>query len=185
MTTAIRPAPATTATTRTDTDHDPRLLARLVGDAARPYIGWICIGIGAIAMLFGWLGVSREAIVAKQLPYLLSGGIGGVLIAIIGAYFLGTEELRKDGGRLERLEKQVEELHAALLARPDAPQLTDPTVTAAADDTVVVVESGQSFHRPACTLVAGKTQAELGAAVAAERGLRPCPVCEPAVAQPA
>ena len=61
---------------------------------------------------------------AKQIPYLVSGGIGGMFLAVLGAYFLGTQELRKDSGRLDRLEQMVEELHQALLRRPDAPDLT-------------------------------------------------------------
>ena len=75
-------------------------------------------------MLVGYFGVSREALPGKQIPYLVSGGIGGMFLAVLGAYFLGTQELRNDSGRLDRLERMVEELHGALLRRPDAPDLT-------------------------------------------------------------
>ena len=104
-----------------DDEPDPRLLWRWVGRASRPWVGWVFIGLGALLVLLGYLGVSREAIVEKQIPFLVSGGIGGVLLCVVGAYFLGTEELRKDSGRLDRLEAMVEELHGALLSRPDAP----------------------------------------------------------------
>ncbi|MBA2609897.1 MAG: hypothetical protein H0U92_13225, partial [Actinobacteria bacterium] len=104
---------------RTD-EPDPRMLWRWVGDAVRPWIGWILIGIGALLMLLGYFGVSREALPAKQIPYLVSGGIGGVFFAVLGAYFLGTQEMRNDSGRLDRLEQMVAELHGALLTRSDA-----------------------------------------------------------------
>jgi hypothetical protein len=94
---------------------DPRLLWRWVGRAARPWVGWVLIGIGGLLVLGGYLGVSREAIVAKQIPYVVSGGIGGVVLCVLGAYFLATQELRKDSGRLDRLERMVEELRTALV----------------------------------------------------------------------
>src|SRR6187549_3400850 len=86
-------------------DPDPRVLWRWAGHAIRPYIGWILMAIAALLMLLGYLGVSREAIPAKQIPYLVSGGIGGVFIAVLAAYFLGTQEIRNDSGRLDRLEQ--------------------------------------------------------------------------------
>jgi hypothetical protein len=94
---------------------DPRLLWRWVGRATRPWVGWVLIGVGGLLVLLGYLGVSREAIVAKQIPFVVSGGIGGVILCILGAYFLGTEEIRKDSGRLDRLETMVQELRSALV----------------------------------------------------------------------
>ena len=120
---------------------DPSVLWRWAGKATRPWLGWLLIAAGALLILLGYFGVSREAIVEKQIPYLVSGGIGGVLLCVLGAYVLGTEELRKDSGRLDRLEAMVEDLHAALLSRPDAPPVgrtavVDPeTVDGRGDDT--------------------------------------------------
>jgi hypothetical protein len=168
-----------------DEEPDPRLLWRWVGRATRPWVGWVFVGVGALLVLLGYLGVSREAIVEKQIPYLVSGGIGGVLLCVVGAYFLGTEELRKDSGRLDRLEVMVQELHAALLARPDAPAVAAPapapanTNGAAALVEVVAVEGGETFHRSDCAMAAGKVVDHLSPAEAADRGLRPCPLCEP------
>lgn len=159
-------------------------------NAVRPYAGWIFYGFGALFVIIGYFGISGEAEVAKQLPYLISGGIGGVLLAILGGYLLGIDALRTDSGRLDRIERQIEELHRALLDRPDAPAVdahADPVASPSAvagsnGNHVVVVESGESFHRSGCALVAGKQGTELELAVAAGRGLRPCSVCEPAVA---
>ena len=170
---------------------DPENRAHLweaMGNAFRPYAGWLFYGCGALLVIVGYLGVSGESIVAKQLPYLISGGIGGVLLAILGGYFLGIEELRRDGGRLDRMERQLEELHRALLDRPDAPSVGASGDHAAAAATnghqrvpprVLVVESGESFHRAGCALVVGKPSEELDPVDATDRGLRPCPVCEP------
>jgi hypothetical protein len=100
---------------------DPSALWRWVGRATRPWVGWVLIGIGALLVLLGYLGVSRESIVAKQIPYVVSGGLGGVLLCVLGAYFLATQELRKDSGRLDRLESMVIELRDALVGEPLPP----------------------------------------------------------------
>jgi hypothetical protein len=175
-----------------DDEPDPREVWRWVSAAARPWLGWVLIGVGALLMLFGYLGVSREALPGKQIPYLVSGGIGGMLVAVLGAYFLATQELRRDSGRLDRLEAMVEDLHIALVRRPDAPDVTALEQGAngsgrsepleATPRRVVAVEGGELFHRAGCSMVAGKDVLSLTQAAARKQGLRPCPACAPAPA---
>lgn len=179
-------------TTPDDGEPDPRVLWGWVRAAVRPWLGWILLGVGGLLMLAGYLGVSREALPAKQIPYLVSGGIGGMFFAVLGAYFLGTQALRDDSGRLDRLEQMVQELHQVLLRRPDAPDLTVVLDAVSANGTastngstgparkVVAVEGGELFHRTGCAMVAGKDAEELTPATARKRGLRPCPACAPA-----
>lgn len=171
-----------------DDEPDPSLLWKWVYDAVRPNVGWILIGSGAFVMLLGYFGVSREAIPAKQIPYLVSGGIGGIFLAVLGAYFLGTQEIRNDSGRLDRLEHMVEELHLALLRRPDAPQIQATDLDEAAVGAngsagmarrVLIVGEGETFHRTTCPLIVGKDTEDLTPVIARKRGLRPCPACTP------
>ena len=168
-----------------DEEPDPREVWRWISTAVRPWLGWILLAIGAVLLLIGYLGVSREALPGKQIPYLVSGGIGGMFLAVLGAYFLGTQELRKDSGRLDRLEAMVEELHGALLRRPDAPDLTNGHATSVAPAPtgparrVVAVAGAELFHRAGCSMVAGKDGAEMTPAAARKQGLRPCPACAP------
>ena len=172
-------------------DADPRELWRWVGAAIRPWLGWILVAIGALLMLIGYFGVSREAQPGKQIPYLVSGGIGGMFLAVLGAYFLGTQELRRDGGRLDRVEAMVEELHGALLRRPDAPDPTQPGAStngsadagAAPSRRVMAVEGADLYHRVTCSMVAGKDATSLTPAAARKQGLQPCPICAPAAAR--
>src|SRR5882757_2219590 len=138
---------------------DTALFWRWVGKATRPVVGWILLGLSALFILFGWIGVSGTPIVAKQIPYVVSGGIAGVFLAIAGAYFLGTEELRKDSGRLDRLERMVSELHTALLARDDAPAV-DSEASHDADSVnghaYVALAGSDLYHRTGCAMVAAK-----------------------------
>jgi hypothetical protein len=163
-----------------DDQPDPRVLWRWAAAAARPWAGWCFIALGVLLVLLGYFGVSREAIVEKQIPYLVSGGIGGLLACILGAYFLGTEELRNDSGRLDRLEQMVEDLHAALLARPDAPAPPgrNGTGTLHAPE-LVVVDGGTTIHLRGCALAQGKDTKAVGAKALDGGKLQRCPLCEP------
>ncbi len=168
-----------------DDGPDPSEFWRWVHRSVRPHAGWIFIGAAFLFILLGYLGVSREALPAKQLPYLVSGGIGGIVFSVLGAYFLGTEALRRDSGRLDRLERMVEELHGVLLTRPDAPALDAEGSPNGGRSrrTFVVVEGTETFHDASCAAVAGKGDVTwVSAAAVDERGLQPCPLCEPSPA---
>jgi hypothetical protein len=159
------------------------LFWRWVGKATRPVIGWVLIGLAALFILIGWIGVSGTPVVAKQIPYVVSGGLAGVFLAIAGAYFLGTEELRKDSGRLDRLERMVEELHEVLLARDDAPVRQEAKTAAASNGHAYVGLAGSDlYHRTDCAMVASKgNTAMLAPSTIRRRQLTPCSLCEPAV----
>jgi hypothetical protein len=175
----------------TDTDRpvdddlpDPALFWRWVGKATRPVVGWVLLAVAALFILFGWYGVSGESLPAKQIPYVVSGGLFGVFLAVFGAYFLGTEELRKDSGRLDRLERMVNELHQVLLSRPDAPALPDAVEMAAPSNgqAYVSLTGSDTYHRPECSMVASKAgSAMLAPSTIVKRQLSPCRLCEPSL----
>lgn len=166
---------------------DAALFWRWVWDSVRPVLGYVLVGVGLIMLFVGWYKVSGESIVAKQLPYLASAGFVGLALVVLGARFMLIDDLRKDSGRLDRLETMVNELHAALLARPDAPgrmaASANSTSTANGQGDYVVLPGGSSFHRPDCAMLEGKDRASrIRPSTAARRGLTPCPLCEPTAA---
>ena len=163
-----------------DDEPESRLILRWASRAGRPWAGWAFIGAGAVLVLLGYLGVANEAIVAKQIPYVVSGGIGGIVLAVIGAYFLATEQLRKDASRIDHLEQLVDDLHAALLQRADAPT-TEVVVSSngSSPESVFVVSGGETFHGPGCPMAMGKDTEELPVGTATKRGLTACPLCAP------
>jgi hypothetical protein len=166
---------------------DPALFWRWVGKATRPVIGWVLLAISALVILIGWIGVSGTPVVAKQIPYVVSGGIFGVFLAIFGAYFLGTEELRKDSGRLDKLERMVEELHQVLLSREDAPSIpteSEQAMASANGQAYVALAGSDMYHRSECSMVASKpNSAMLAPSTIRKRQLTPCPLCEPALVE--
>jgi hypothetical protein len=167
-----------------DDELDPALFWRWVGKATRPVIGWVLLGVGAFIILIGWIGVSGTPVVAKQIPYVVSGGIGGVLLAILGAYFLGTEELRKDSGRLDRLERMVDELHEVLLSQTDASARANQGGEASGTNghAYVALSGSDTYHRADCAMVAAKPNtAKVAPSTIQRRGLQACSLCEPSL----
>lgn len=81
-----------------------------LGARWRTLLGWGAIVLGAVVMLIGWLGVSDQTEVAKQLPYLVSGGVGGLALVGGGVGFLVSEDLRSERDRIGRLESEVLEI---------------------------------------------------------------------------
>jgi hypothetical protein len=71
-------------------------------------------------MFAGWLGVSANPSVARQMAYLASGGLGGLLAGIIGVGLLVSDDIRRDRARLGRLESAVLEMRDLLEAQAEA-----------------------------------------------------------------
>jgi hypothetical protein len=169
---------------------DPALFWKWVGRATRPVWGWISVGVGLLLVLMGYLGISREALVAKQLPYLISGGILGLAFVGFGTMLVGTEDLKRTHERIDHLEDLVADLHAALLSRPDAPALSSNGEVAgqrgaapSSTVTLLALPGGQSYHRADCSMIEGKRDAKPVTASAARRqGLKPCRLCDPQTA---
>lgn len=170
-------------------EQDSGALWRWLWASIRPYLGYILIGLGAILLLAGYLGVSREVIVARQIPYLVSGGLVGLACVTIGGRLLLIEDLRRDSGRLDRLEKAMLELHQVLVYRPDAPPLaasataTNAAANGAAATKLLVLPGGESFHRQDCPVVGDKPAGRSVTLETAQRkGLHACPLCQPLTA---
>jgi hypothetical protein len=166
------------------------LFWRWVWSAVRPVVGWVLAGLGALALFLGWYGVSGQALTAKQIPYLVSGGLTGIGLIILAGVFLATEDVRRQLARLDEVERQVSTLYALLVEEVAAPRdlvvehapsaLAPRPRTEAApardsadgDDSanaadgdgeqgeLVALPTGASYHRSECGLVAGKPTAE-------------------------
>lgn len=146
----------------------------------RPYLGYIFVALGLLALFLGWYGASGTPIVAKQVPYLASDGILAVVLIAVGNRIFLINDLRRDSGRLDRLEEMVSELHAVLLARSDAlPDAPAASSTRSTGKPFRAVARGTSYHRPDCTMVASKNTDGISNGDVISRGLRPCRLCEP------
>lgn len=82
-------------------------LLRLVWDRL---VALVAIAAGGLALILGWVGVSGEAFLAKQLPFLISGGIGGLFLLGLGALFWLSADLRDEWTELVRIERALERI---------------------------------------------------------------------------
>lgn len=76
----------------------------------REKLGWVLLVVGAVLVVTGYIGVSGKDTEALQLPYLASGGIGGLAVIATGAALLISADVRLDRQRLARIEGELLEL---------------------------------------------------------------------------
>jgi hypothetical protein len=175
---------------------ESRTTSRAVVDVIRALRGWVVIVAGVVLLLSCYLGVSGQTEPGLQLPYLVSGGFGGLALVLVGGALLVADRLESMRGHAApaaetaRLAEQVDDLHALLLAAVTAAQASPPAAVPAAaptapaapavdDGSVYAVPGGRTFHRPGCELLAGKAAQRVEVSQASARQLAPCSVCAP------
>ena len=67
---------------------------------------WVCVAAGAVVLIVGWAGVSRYAYPADQLPYIISGGIGGLFLLGLGAMLWLSADLRDEWRKLDEIDRR-------------------------------------------------------------------------------
>jgi hypothetical protein len=99
--------------------------------------------LGALALVLGWVGVSKEALTALQIPYILSGGLGGIFLLGLGAVFWLSADIRDEWRKLDALEQAVGRRDPEPVAVLDEDWLDEPPPVAAeaAPDFILAVEA--------------------------------------------
>lgn len=70
-------------------------------------LGGLLVLSGAVALVVGWVGVSDALVPAAQLPYVVSGGLGGLFLLGAGATLWLSADLRDEWRHLDQLEERV------------------------------------------------------------------------------
>ena len=78
------------------------------------------VAAGVLALVVGWTGISDEVFAARQLPYLLSGGIGGLFLLGAGATLWLSADLRDEWHQLRRIEQRIA-AGSSPVPEPEAP----------------------------------------------------------------
>lgn len=172
---------------------EPVRTARTALQALRTHLGWVCCAGGVLLCALGWYGVSGERYPARQIPYLASATAPGAALIIGGTVLLAArrrdaqaspeqqrnqEQMQRQLSLLYQLLTDALETAEAAPARPAA----DPGAGTGTDGSALLlaVPGGRTYHRTGCLLVQGRQDPErLLDGTAAERGLRPCPLCDP------
>jgi hypothetical protein len=81
----------------------------------------VLIAAGFVAIGLGWRGAARSLIVAEQLPFLLSGGIGGLALIVAGSATLALQSSRywnaRERRQIDRLVRRASEVRSEDQAR--------------------------------------------------------------------
>ena len=85
----------------------------------RAVLGWILMLAGGLAILFAWYQVRDLAEVFLQMPYLISGGVGGAVLIGLGAALMITQDFRDDKQRLSALELKISELEDVVVTQAE------------------------------------------------------------------
>ena len=165
MTTQTEGFRARLARVRTGRPAGPRGRALLVGSVLAP--------LGLLLVALAWLGASHTPVLQEQLAYLVSGGLGGVSLVVIGSllYFSHwqTEQVHET-------RSQTAQVVAALAGMTEALDRLADAVGSSARTRLVATPSGTLSHHDDCQVVRGRTDLR---AVGAADALAPCRLCQP------
>lgn len=97
---------------------------------SRKVLGWVLIAAGLAVITGGWVGVQSTPVVAVQLAYLASGGIGGIALVMIGTSLQSYDDTRVMREALEELRDRFDDIEEDLVRIDDelARQSSDPHV---------------------------------------------------------
>jgi hypothetical protein len=140
----------------------------------------LCL-VGFLVIFFGWNGAASSNYVPAQFPYLISGGIAGLAVVVVGSAMLVVQNQRADRARveavLERIAAAVERQGTGAGAAGLGPAGLGMTAGGLGG---YVVAGGSSYHLLDCQLPEAREEARV---VPLEdvrtSGLAPCRVCRP------
>jgi hypothetical protein len=149
------------------------------------YVGGVLMPLGVLLIVLGWVGASRTPLVFEQTPYLISGGLLGLGLVIGGGfiYFGYWQSLR-----IREARQQSRDLAAAvsklesLLSSNGVAGGTGLSGGVGLAGGLVATPNGSIYHRPDCTVVAGRS--DLTRVNAEKTKLEPCRICTPLVTTP-
>ncbi|HUQ40367.1 MAG TPA: hypothetical protein VM030_09440 [Acidimicrobiales bacterium] len=140
--------------------------------------GQVGLGVvlaGLVLVFLGWNGAASYDRVPAQFPYLISGGVAGLGLIILGAALIVVQNQRADRAALQDALAELREAVALLGTTTAAPA---NGAAAAAIDGDVVMAGPTSYHRPGCRLAEGRGDLPtMTVADAVASGRTPCRVC--------
>jgi hypothetical protein len=69
---------------------------------------WVAVIAGAVALILGWIGASGQLVPAGQIPYVISGGLGGIFLLGLGAVLWLSADLRDEWRQLHDISRKLD-----------------------------------------------------------------------------
>jgi multisubunit Na+/H+ antiporter MnhG subunit len=135
--------------------------------------------IGLPVIILGWWGAARTPYTFEQLPYLISGGLLGLALALLGglfyfAYWI-TRQIQETRRQADQTREALGEIRDLLAGGVIA--MSAEKAHATGNGTFVATAKGSMFHRSDCVVVAGRD--DLRSVDPDKERLEPCKICEP------
>jgi hypothetical protein len=134
--------------------------------------GLLLIAVGLVVIGAAYNAVASQTALLAQVPYIVSGGLTGLALVVVGAAVLVVHSARQDRAMLEA---KLDQLTDAVLSASGGTRTALPS-----DVSGLVVAGSASYHTPGCRLVDGREETHLLTPAEAEsQGLKACRVCQP------
>ncbi|MDX6198125.1 MAG: hypothetical protein QOJ79_1276 [Actinomycetota bacterium] len=142
----------------------------------------VLLPLGLAVIVLGWYGAAHTPYLFEQVPYLISGGLLGLGLAVVGGlvYFgswvaRGAAEQRRQNEEVAGLLREIrEDLRGGVgAAAPPARR----TASGNGRGPYVATAKGGMLHRPDCAVVAGRD--DLRSVSSTGDGLAACGLCNP------
>ena len=140
--------------------------------------------LGLTALLMGWFGVASNGHVFLQLPYLISGGLLGVSLLVVGGLLYLASWVSRTSAAQRRQNDQllaaVTSLQRTIAASSVASARGDVStaINGSSGGQFLATPSGSMFHRPDCAVVTGREDVHPVPREDAE-AMKPCGMCDP------
>lgn len=145
------------------------------------YVGIALAAVGAVVLYLGYNGAATNSLPQAQTPYVISGGLLGVGLMVIGTVVIALHVLLRVQAdfraEIAETRRALEEIGESFARQA---VLGGTAATPSTNGTVMVTKSSSSYHRPDCRLVARAGHARpLAREEAGLAGLTPCRICRP------
>lgn len=78
----------------------------------------VAVAVGSLALLLGWLGISRATLTTEQLPYIASGGLLGLFALGMAATLWLSADMRDEHQTLLGIKQLMADSVAEAASRP-------------------------------------------------------------------
>jgi hypothetical protein len=96
--------------------------------------------VGVVVLVVGWIGVSGAEAVVKQLPYITSAGVSGIVLVALGSVLWVSADLRDQWRELRLVRVTLQDLAGSARLLPELPPIPVPP-------TDVLTTTGPGAHR--------------------------------------
>jgi hypothetical protein len=148
-------------------------------------IGAVCMPLGIIFVLLGWWGAAHTPYDFEQVPYLISGGLLGIGLCLMGGFLFFGAWIARVAMSTQRTADQIA-LLAERLARGGEAGLPSANGESIAprgrkettSERLVATATGSMLHRADCPIVASRDNIR-DVKEKDQDKLKPCQICQP------